>query len=369
LLTLRNELVGFFNTNDISARIRRRLQDNPPCIDLIANSLADLSRRGNRFAHHPVVIEDLQNTPRFQLAPDSSFPCPLEVDQILFAANGNPVFPTRRSMTSLQQMDVPLDSATLQQYSLQALDQSWVEQRGKDIVLSKVVGFDVRAFDPGAPIVAASADPNEAVAPGDPDFPIPSAPNQVQAATQQIIQRRIGAGAYVDLNYFQVDLNSYTNRIIPSVFSGPPAFVDANGNGQWDDLNGNGEWDPGEEGLLSGLPPSRAAYDTWTFDYEQDGIDQDGPFTGETVDLSSNGLDDDRDGTIDGANEAKMPLIDEGANGIDDDGVNGVDDPGERETSPPYSAPLRGLQVRIRMMEPATRQVRQVTVVSDFTPE
>ena len=60
---------------------------------------------------------------------------------------------------------------------------------------------------------------------------------------------------------------------------------------------------------------------------------------------------------------------DEGTDGLDTDGINGVDDPGERETSPPYPVDLRGIEVRIRMMDFNTRQVRQVSVVGDFVPE
>jgi hypothetical protein len=49
--------------------------------------------------------------------------------------------------------------------------------------------------------------------------------------------------------------------------------------------------------------------------------------------------------------------------------VNGIDDELERETSPPYPIPLRGIQVRVRIIDPDSRQVRQMTVASDFTPE
>ncbi len=83
-----------------------------------------------------------------------------------------------------------------------------------------------------------------------------------------------------------------------------------------------------------------AVYDTWTTFYEQDGIDQDGNLG-----------------------------IDQGTNGADDDNAMGVDDVGERETSPPYPSPLRSVQVRIRITDPDSRQVRQVTVTSDFVPE
>ena len=98
-------------------------------------------------------------------------------------------------------------------------------------------------------------------------------------------------------------------------------------------------------------------YTTWPTAYEQDGIDQDG------------------DG-----------LIDEGTDGIDNDGLFGPDDdtvidvdgdgqidsgdkPSERETTPPYPAPIRGLKVTIRVMEPDSGAIHQTTVVSKFGPK
>ena len=79
-------------------------------------------------------------------------------------------------------------------------------------------------------------------------------------------------------------------------------------------------------------------YDTWSFHYEQDGVDQDG------------------DG-----------VADEGTNGFDDDGDGVVDELDEREATPPYPAPLGGIQVKIRTFEPDSRQVREVTVIADFS--
>ena len=46
-----------------------------------------------------------------------------------------------------------------------------------------------------------------------------------------------------------------------------------------------------------------------------------------------------------------------------------LDDPGERETAPPYDAPLRGIQVTLRAYEPDSRQVRQVNVKQTFVPK
>jgi len=55
-------------------------------------------------------------------------------------------------------------------------------------------------------------------------------------------------------------------------------------------------------------------------------------------------------------------------NGLDD-GDNGiVDDDNEKSNLPPYPYPLRGVQVKIRIFEPDSRQIREVTVVQDFLP-
>jgi len=60
---------------------------------------------------------------------------------------------------------------------------------------------------------------------------------------------------------------------------------------------------------------------------------------------------------------------DAGTNGLDDNNDGAVDDPLEYETHPPYPHRLRGLQVKIRVYEPDSRQVREVTVVQDFLPQ
>jgi hypothetical protein len=128
----------------------------------------------------------------------------------------------------------------------------------------------------------------------------------------------IAAGGYVDLYYSRYLANAFT----ASTFSEAPVA---------------------RSGLLTTLlsaPLRSSSYDTWSRHYEYDGIDQNG-----------NGL------------------IDEGTNGIDDDGANGVDDVNERETSPPYPYPVRGIQVRFRVIDVDSRQVRQVTVATDFIPE
>jgi hypothetical protein len=55
-------------------------------------------------------------------------------------------------------------------------------------------------------------------------------------------------------------------------------------------------------------------------------------------------------------------------NGFDDSGNGVVDSAAELLTAPPYPYPLRGIQVKIRVFEPDSQQVREVTVVQDFLP-
>jgi hypothetical protein len=90
----------------------------------------------------------------------------------------------------------------------------------------------------------------------------------------------------------------------------------------------------------SGLTGSQnKVYDTWSLHYEFNGIDDDGD-----------------------------AVVDEGTDGLDNDGNGIIDDTGERETAPPYPVALRGLEIRIRVYEPSSRQVRQVTVRHTFVP-
>jgi hypothetical protein len=105
-------------------------------------------------------------------------------------------------------------------------------------------------------------------------------------------------------------------------------------------------------------------YDTWSFHYENNGVNDDQlRFDGNNWQV----VDD---------------SIDEGTNGLESVGsyddsfvasaINprlGVDDTGERETMPPYDRPLRGIQILMRVYEPDSRAIRQVRVNQHFMPE
>jgi hypothetical protein len=156
----------------------------------------------------------------------------------------------------------------------------------------------------------------------------------------------LGLGAYVDLAYYRyltnavqtMDTNLKTNSGYPLPYfaSAPsyPPYITSMTTPSIATYNSN-------FGYTNTSPYiAGATYDTWALSYERDGVDQSG---NGSYDLQTNGLDD--------------------------DGLNGVDDVNERDTVPPYSQPLRGLQIKIRVYEPSTRQVRQATVATDFITE
>jgi hypothetical protein len=176
---------------------------------------------------------------------------------------------------------------------------------GEDVVLTNVISFDVRVFDPRAPI-RTSTSTGVATTPGDPGWSGGSNTGAI--------------GAYVDLGWAGTSVTSFGGSFPPS-----------------------GNTALGSSGMrVSNTPNSRTLpliYDTWSTHYE------------------SNGIDDDGDGTAD-----------EGTNGIDDNSDGVIDDSLEAETSPPYPVPLRGMEVRIRTFEPTSRQIRQVTVRHTFVP-
>jgi len=194
-------------------------------------------------------------------------------------------------------------------------------------VLTNVLAFDVRVFDPAVAVVA-SPSGNAALVPGDPGFTSPAA--------------AIASGAYVDLGH-GATVNPFTS-----------------GSGVQPHFGGNG--DPRSK--LDSVSESaagfgnRRTYDTWTTHYEANGKDED---LDSVIDEGTDGIDNDtpRDGQID-----ESPC-DANGNGLFTDAG---DEPGERETLPPYAYPLRGIEIRIRCYEPSSRQVRQVTVRHTFVP-
>jgi hypothetical protein len=362
--------------SDISVRTVATVFDGPTVNLPVANTLADLTQPDARSA---AQRSDLNENEEDDSTPDGVY--------------GN-AFP---SILSVSNLDGTVVAGSLNAGVV----------FGDHVVLTDLLAFDIRAYDPLAPILSVNG---ISISPGDPGYPPPqNADNPVPRDDLRLIledgsedtaygtANMIGRGAYVDLGYLvwwdytgpngpriafsgsesnylasHSDLGAIGNWFAAgnpwgriSHFSGLPAFDDqVPRNNLRDPLERF--WNPstGLKELSNDVAYSgyfdvpTFYYDTWTSFYERDGINQDD-------DNNNNGIPDN------GPPDLTPPpeIIDEGTDGLDSDGINGVDDPGERETSPPYPVDLRGIEVRIRMMDFNTRQVRQVSVVGDFVPE
>lgn len=266
-------------------------------------------------------------------------------------------------------------------------------RRGEDVMMTDALAFDLRVYDPGAPVYSyfrggdTTNAADQVLEPGDPAWTaayvrdaasngigfaagIPASPG-VSTNNPFLYERQ---GAYVDLGYlrtFHEQLGTNAGAILPLRRFEPvlswPYSVQAGV-----DLIDPSFAGDGEIRLPSGVSRTRlfATYDTWSQHYE------------------SNGVNEDQDSlliTLTDGNVVSQPMIDEGVNGLDDQdptqsgdplivepsdvALYGPDDYAERETRPPYDAALRGLQVTLRTYERDSRQIREVKVRESFVPE
>lgn len=312
----------FYSSFDLSTS-RRRTPTNTWI--RVPNSLEDLTKRANRVAHDILSL----NTP--PTAPDQSFP--VAMSRGLLVPQGSTVVPGVDNQWGVAGVDddgngvtddvseagyFGSDDLTRPFDVVNASLAAYGESYGSDLLFADLLAFDVQVYDPNVPVYRS---------PTGSDPLVPSDPGYIGDGSLTLL----GHGAYVDMFY-----RRYTNAPAgTSLFSDAP--LQRSGLVGWSGSNPPVTW---------GQQCYPAVYDTWSSSYERDGIDEDG-----LLGLDSSGI------------------VDQGTNGIDDDGVNGVDDVGERETSPPYPVPLRGIQVRMRIIDRDTRQVRQMTVSSDFIPE
>jgi hypothetical protein len=264
----------------------------------------------------------------------------------------------------------------------------WGSRRGEDVMMTGALAFDIRVYDPGAPLfgfryapnpletsVDVVLEPSDAGWRGQPTNPPVNGaylhndnmrPNGSGAIGTNVSNSAfypyMGQGAFVDMGYGYdkrwQNVGGTAMLIAPryaTLFASaaPPWFFDFRA---LPDVFGNQ------------LAPGFAVYDTWSFHYENNGVNEDAD-------------------TVQDSTGAWVSSIDEGTNGFDDKVHNGadnllragdqpnevpvlgVDDTGERETVPPYDRPLRGLQVLMRVYEPDSRAIRQVRVNQHFMPE
>jgi len=258
-----------------------------------------------------------------------------------------------------------------------------------DVIMTNVIGFDVKAWDPNAPIFSHTTgnplNPEVVVMPGDPGYiaRLRTFQETVRIAGFASTSGLPPTGAYVDLNYM-AKIPRYAdpsgrayypdNPAVNTSGTLPPPIFARQGHPkslaygtQWPYALGEHPYPPDYGPSYQKQPYEYfpAIYDTWSLHYEYNyhGVSfvSDSPYDANRAPAPVPVGNEDRD-TDGGGNQ----LYDEGTDGLDNDGASGVDDVGERETQPPYTAPLQGIQIRIRAFEPSSRQVREVTIVHKF---
>lgn len=202
-----------------------------------------------------------------------------------------------------------------------------------DVILTNVISFDVKAWDPTV--------------------------TEWDAALGDWLNRP----TYVDLGYNNLAFNSTNVRANTELGSG---------------LRHLGH---PRSGLAAATWEARV-YDTYSSQYESDGVREAAvahPGTAGIVDALVNALNDDatwfnnnygitgnqlNDCVYDpGPLAATYPTAIPGYPLVD------LLQFGENETAPPYPIGLRGIQVKIRVFDPDTRQIRELTIVQDFPPQ
>lgn len=329
ILNSKAEIDTFLSNNDLSVRVVR--EGTTSKYRVFPNTLADLTERHNRsFRSSWKGINPMTRT----AIPQSRL-LPVRTNGVMLARDSELIRQAAMKDMVVKHPAYTIDTTefgTTSSVSTLPRDNIILLRKGKDVVLSDVLAFDLQVWDPEA-IVRSTSD-GDIVLPHDPGYLLKNNIN-VNTVDKEPEDDGIltsagqsGYGAYVDLGFAtRPKLPSQLDPQFWGNFGGPP-----NAKSQLV-LN---------DALTDGY--EAAVYCSWTSTYEHDGLNQ--------YDQNSG-----------------VKLIDEGYDGIDNDNAFGIDDRGELETSPPYPHPLRGLKVTLRTIDFGTRQVRQTSITTDFLPE
>jgi hypothetical protein len=367
---------------------------------IVANTLADLTKRENRFGHYQYHPDPTMSSRRYPYAivsagtySETSEPVKFVTDPArpptfngMVSATANllqdPSVSSQYHVASYTVAAASYDPATGTKYATRpfahvdsgtpaAVDATanvmlnddgqvvrvvqgpvplWGKRRGEDVMLSNVLAFDLRVYDPGAPIYqvfeqgVASGAVLEPTDPGWRNYYSATMGTVAPPVQGQPPAGFVGQGAYVDMGYTYnplqpaqplAQLSAGAQSWILPWFAMPRALSHVSG---------------------TQFSPGYAVYDTWSLSYENNGLDDDGDGV---IDQGANGLDD-----RDFRTNAPINAPDPG-----DFAINGPDDAGERETAPPYDKPLRGIQVVLRVYERDSRQILQSRVDQHFLTE
>ncbi len=348
----------------------RRVFDPTGADFVAANSLADLASPANRFAHVQVPIPGTNSTTMPLLALGPAMPLHI-VDSIYpNTAHRDPTGGLGRSGPG----SFLVGSGFLHPaFCLQR------DRVGEDILATDILAFDVKVFDPSVPILPhLGADQNAGV-PGNPEFGAAGSDDQALSPNDPGYHSvlgvpPVGTGDYVDICWGR-------KTLLPLLRANATIPANANLFGQMSGLSSvniiNGYTRSlYQSGNILTVPDRdihvfQPCFDTWSSHYEGDGILQavrrprDGVVRiNGTPSLYGAGTANDIGAALP---NWRQSAFDAGTDGIDNAGSTpGIDDAAEMETSAPFPVPLRGIKVTVRMEDPGTRQMHQMSVVEEF---
>jgi prepilin-type N-terminal cleavage/methylation domain-containing protein len=207
---------------------------------LVPNTLADLSRREARFLHS---MSGMTAFPYLFLSGSAH--------QAVVVGNPTQLPAALAGLTFDPVLGVDDDGDTTTDEAGER-----APRQGEDVVLTDVIAFDVRVFDPAAAVRLATG--STPLVPGDPDFSSSGADR--------------GTGAYVDLGH-----GGNTNSLVPAGVT--PRFHD----------------DAARQVAGTAASLTRT-YDTWSLAYEANGRDEDNDGV---IDQALDGQDNDNNNVID----------------------------------------------------------------------
>jgi hypothetical protein len=396
---------GFYRDYDVSARLDGGVFDRqypnpftppgqPPSLAVLPNSLSDLTDRANRYGHQPWRFPHAGATfwgqlglPTLRESSHIAWPFPVHLrnnpgpgallpsgfaDFIPPSVGAPPPLPGLQIRpTSVSAAGFPgvaaidfwnnphpwlevrgLDGdpvlATLNDYATGPNDPNYARVRlAEDIILTDVIQFDVKVYDPTAVVLCSrGADGQAGVAGMDDNFDN-SVDNDAElgwAESDDVCYVPGDPGyptavATFGRRFFPVGLGGYVDLGNAFAFPGLAGFPAPFNSGVIPQFASTG--DPRAQLVRN--------YDTWSTSYERDGLNQNLNFV-----LDPNGN--------------PIPVIDEASNGLDDNGIGGADDSTEWEAPPPYPSPVRGIQVQITCLERDSRQAHRTTLRMNFPP-
>ncbi len=371
-------MAGVHQQCDLS--IRRVLNASGlPTTRVAANSLADLSKPHNRFAHVRVPNNLLTGSgtatsptsmPVLALGgPATILSATTQAATIRLAPPNVGTVITPNALCGFLRPEFVLGNDLTH---LDSTTDSWgLERIGEDLLTNNALGFDVQVYDPAVSVFTIVSS-GAVVGPSDAGYREAVSAAVVEAnasptpSPRTILWER---GDYVDLAYpvlaggpirgwqaRMLDRRSTTNAVVIGTAQGflvtPFSGIARYGSV----VNARTAYQPGlyKSGRLVTVGNTirlfQPTFDTFTSFYERDGFYQ------QTV-AGSGGVRWTTTTTSTGTT-----IVDRGSDGLDNDRAFGVDDAGERETLAPFRNRPEAIRVTIRIENTSTRQIRQASV-------